>query len=373
VKLLFLIRSLEYGGTERQFAVLAKGLQQVGHDVLALAFYGGGPLQDELQKTGIRVRQLHKRGRWDLLPFLFRLVGILREERPDILHGYLDEPNNISILMKPFFPRMKIVWGVRSSVRDMRQHDLLSVLSFRLSCTLSRFADAIIVNSQAGRDYHVAMGYRTDTMVTIPNGIDTERFVFDPMAREQLRSEWCVSAKQKLIGLVGRLDPIKDHQTFLKAAALLVENNWDVRFVCVGDGPTDYKASLQNLTQELGIAPYVTWIDARCDIAAIYSALDILVSSSCSEGFSNVIGESMSCGVPCVATNVGDSAQLLAELGTIVPTKDARGLMVGIERSLSECKQPSLIRKRIVDNFSVKTLVYNTESLLKKLIAPSVQ
>jgi glycosyltransferase involved in cell wall biosynthesis len=373
VKILFLLRSLNIGGTERQLEMLAKGLCERGHAVVVTSFYAGGPIHQALQDAGIRVHALHKRGRWDLLAFLVRLAKFIRQERPDILHGYLHEPNNISVFLKLFFPRMKIVWGVRSSVGGMRQNDIGAGLSFRLSRRLSIFADAIIVNSQAGRDYYVAMGYPAEKIVKIPNGIDTEQFSFDPMAREQLRFEWGVTAQQKLIGLVGRLDPIKDHQTFLKAAALLIEKNSDVRFVCVGDGPAGYKASLKDLTEALGILPYVNWIDARPNIAPIYSALDILVSSSSVEGFSNVLGEAMSCGVPCVATNVGDSAQLLAELGAIVPTKDARGLMVEIERLLSDCKQAARMRKRIVDHFSVKTLVCNTEDLLKRLAASSVQ
>lgn len=368
MKILFLIRSLHYGGAERQLVILAKGLRERGHDVVVSLFYARGALGEELQKTGVRIQLLQKRGRWDLLAFLFRLAKVIREERPDILHSYLVDPNNISVLLKPLFPTMKIVWRVTSSTRDAKHYDWVSGLSFRLSCRLSRFADVIISNSHAGHDYHVARGYPVEKLVVILNGIDTERFRYDPVARVQLRSEWGVAEYQKLIGLVGRLDPVKDHQSFLKAAALLVKKGTHFRFVCVGDGPANYKASLQDLAETLGLTNYVTWVNARTDVSPIYSALDLLVSSSYVEGLSNVIGEGMACGVPCVATDVGDSAWIVADQGAIVASKDPRGLMAAMERLLSERQyDAALIRKRIVDQLSVDNLVTNTEAILSKL------
>jgi hypothetical protein len=115
VKILFLIRSLNYGGAERQLVVLVKGLRERGHDVVVCIFYSGGPLVAEFQKTGVRLVSLNKKGRWNLLSFFARLVNVIRKERPDILHGYMDEPNNIIVLVKPFFLKIKIVWGIRSS------------------------------------------------------------------------------------------------------------------------------------------------------------------------------------------------------------------------------------------------------------------
>ncbi len=369
MKILFLIRSLHYGGAERRLEIIAKGLRDRGHDVVVSVFYAGGPLEEELQKMGVRVQPLHKRGRWDLLALLVRLAKVIREECPDIFHGYLEEPNNIGVLIKPLFPTIKIVWGVCNSMMVVGRYDWVARLSFRLSCRLSRFADAIISNSRAGCDYHVAMGYPVETMIVIPNGIDTERFRYDPVARVQLRSEWGVADHQKLIGLVARLHPVKDHQTFLKAAALLVKTGTHFRLVCVGDGPAKYKASLQDLAETLGLTNCVTWINARTDVSRIYSALDLLVSSSVYEGFSNVIGEAMACGVPCVATDAGDSAWIVADKDAIVAPKDPESLMAAMERMLNKSKyDPVLIRKRIVDQFSVDNLVANTEDILSKLL-----
>jgi glycosyltransferase involved in cell wall biosynthesis len=206
-------------------------------------------------------------------------------------------------------------------------------------------------------------------MVVIPNGIDTAHFCFDLKARNQLRSEWGVTGKQKLIGLVGRLDPMKDHQNFLTAGSLLLKKRSNVRFVCVGDGPAGYKALILGLSESLGLRPYLIWADARINVAPIYSALDLLICSSYEEGFSNVLGEAMACGVQCVATDVGDSSLIVADQGAVVPAKNPESLMAAMERLLDmQQHNPSLIRKSIADRFSVSTMVSCTEELLTQLM-----
>jgi len=367
VKILFLTRSLYYGGgQQRQLVLLAKSLCERGHDVVIAVFYSGGLLEKELSATKVRVRALNKRGRWDVAGFLLRLIRVVREERPDVLHGYLLEPNLIATFLKPLFPAMKVAWGIRCSNLD--PIDWLDKVSFKLNCWLSRFPDIIIANSHAGREYHLTVGYPAGKIVVIPNGIDTDRFRPDPKARQRIRSEWGVAGNEKLIGIVGRLDTMKDHPLFLQAAALLAKNRHDTRFVCVGGGPKEYQASLQTLARSLGLGERVLWPGAREDMPAIYNALDIAVSSSYGEGMSNVIAEAMASGVPCVVTNVGDSAWLVGDTGEVVPPKDLAALRDAIERLLDQTPHGSAeIRRRIVDRLSVETLVVSTERALLSL------
>src|SRR5712692_4540998 len=117
-------------------------------------------------------------------------------------------------------------------------------------------------------------------MIVIPNGIDTELFRPDKERGLRVRTGWGITENQKLIGIVARLDPMKDHRSFLKAASLLAGERADVRFVCVGDGPDDYRQELRALGQQLGLTDKIKWAERRDDMPAVYNALDILVSSS---------------------------------------------------------------------------------------------
>src|SRR5450755_3915467 len=111
--ILFLLRSLDIGGAERQLVELAEGLQRSGWRVKVATFYGGGALESDLVGRGVGLHVIGKRGRWDMIGFSRRLCSYLREERPDFLHGYLVVPNILTVLLKPMLSRTRIVWGVR--------------------------------------------------------------------------------------------------------------------------------------------------------------------------------------------------------------------------------------------------------------------
>ncbi len=363
----FVIRSLGIGGAERQLAVLAAALAARGHTVLVIAYYGDGARHPELKTAGVRVVSLEKRNRWDLIGPLVRLARAIRGFGPDVVHGYLPDGNLLSLLAGRVFHRALVVWGVRASHYDFRIYDRLFRLMFRMTCWLAERADLIIANSEAGRAYHVAHGYPAGRMVVIPNGIDTERFQPDAERRERQRKAWGVEKDQLLIGIVGRLDPMKDHPTFLRAAALVAERLPGVRFVCVGDGPTEYRSELEALAGACGVADRTRWVPVADDLVAAYNALDLLTSVSTSgEGFSNVIGEAMACGRLCVVTDVGDSVGVVGDCGIVVPNGDPAALADGWRRALKWLADPTRPdpRRRIQDEFGVERLVSRTERLL---------
>lgn len=365
--ILFLTRSLDRGGAERQLVVLAKGLARRGHAVSVAVFFGGGVYEAELAGAGVRVINLGKQGRWDILPFLNRLVGLLRKERPVVLHSYLGVPNILAAVLKPLLPGTRIVWGVRASNVDLSRYDWLSRLTYTLERRLARSADRIIANSDAGKCHAVANGFAEGKMVVIPNGIDTEYFRFDPEGRRLVRVAWGVGEDEILVGLVGRLDPMKDHPVFLEAASYIARERRDVRFVCVGGGPADYAKALKQHAAALGLSNQLVWVGARDDMPAVYSALDIAASSSSyGEGFSNTIAEAMACGVPCVVTDVGDSALIVGDTGSVVPTDDHRALAAEIQRLTNLPPEQrreigEACRARVVSEFCIDRLIERTE------------
>lgn len=367
---LFLVRSLGRGGAERQLVALAKGLSRQGYPVAVALFFGGGVFVAELAAAGVRVIDLRKQGRWDVLPFLFRLARVLRDESPAVLHGYLSVPNILCVLFKPLLRGARVVWGVRASNMDLSRYDWLSRVAFMLECRLARFADCIIANSYAGMRHAVKHGFPESKTVVIPNGIDTDYFQFDPDSRKRLRAEWKLVDDVVLVGLVGRIDPMKDHATFLEAASRIAAKRPAVRFVCVGDGLPAYAPSIKRLAASLGLENRLIWAGARDDMPAVYSALDIACSSSAfGEGFANTIAEAMACAAPCVVTDVGDSALVAGPAATIVAPGDgaalARGVLDLIDLAATQRRAlGAACRQRIVAEFAVNRLVQRTELVL---------
>ncbi len=372
MRLCFLSQNLESGGAERQLAVLACGLARRGHQVTTASFYGGA-LAEDLATAGCTVINLAKRGRWDLGPFLVRSARMLHRLQPNVVHSYLPVPNVVAALLRPVVPTAVLVWGIRAADMDLAAYDRLSRLSYRLERGLAGAADLIIANSRRGKAHALACGLPTGRLHLIANGIDTARYRPDEEARIRLRGELGLPPEAAVIGLIARFDPMKDHATFLAAAELLARNHPGVRFVLAGQGVDPGNPALAGANVG-ALAGKVSLLGRREDIPQIMNALDLMcMSSAFGEGFPNVLGEAMACGVPCVATDVGDAAWILGDTGRVVPPRDPVALAVALAAQLEIIKRAgpalrALVRGRVVDNFGAATLIDRTERLLLQAV-----
>lgn len=371
MRICFLIRSLGIGGAERQLSLLATGLHHRGHDVTVCVTYAGGAMAAELEARGVPVVALQKRSRWDLTGVVASLRRMVRERAPDVLHGYMPTSNLLTLLAAGA-GGPAVVWGVRASHLDWGAYDWMARASFEATRRFASRADLVIANSEAGRRFHVAQGYPAERTIVVPNGVDTARHCRDEPGRVRQRAAWGVPDGAPLVGLVGRLDPMKDHATFLRACARVAAARPDARFVCVGDGPAPFSAALRALAGDLGIAAQTIWVEPRTEVTAMYSALDVHVSASCfGEGFSNAIAEAMACEVPSVTTDVGDAATVVGPTGRVVPPREP-ALLADAVLALLATDLPALgrdARARVVREFGVDQLVSRTLAALEPVVA----
>jgi glycosyltransferase involved in cell wall biosynthesis len=373
-RIMFLTRDLGIGGAQRQLIELAIGLHRLGWSVKVVTFYHSGRLESRLHDAGVEIYCLEKSGRWDVLAFMRRLVNLVRRDEPDIIHGYLDTPNVLLALLRPWLGQARVVWGIRASNMDSARYDRLAAVESRLAALCSRMADLIICNSEAGRAYHESRGYPASKMVVVPNGVDTQRFQPDDKARRAVRAEWAVHPQETLIGIVARLDAMKDHSSFLRAAAQTARAHPEARFVCVGEGPASYRDALMREAVALGLEGRLIWAGARDDIHQVYNALDLAVSSSSfGEGFPNMIGEAMATGIACVVTDVGDSAAIVGALGWVCAPNDSAALAACMCDALRAPRpDPVVLRERICAAFGSARLLERTVAELSRVAAPHV-
>ena len=351
---------------------LACGLQTRGHQVTVATFYPDGAMAGDLDSVGVRRVSLGKSGRWDMITLASRLRRLLVAERPEIVHSYLPPANVAAALVRPFVPDSRLVWGVRATFMDLTRYDWFTQAVDLAERRLSKCADLIIANSEAGIENAISRGFARSTMHVVYNGIDTQRFAPQPEAAQSLRREWGVAPGEEIVGLTARLDPIKDHETFLRAFQHLAEIRPGVRGVLLGDGPAAARAQIQQMAAEFSVWERLIWLPFTAEPAAIYSAFDIACSSSAGEGFSNALAEAMACGVSCVATRVGDSATILGDTGLLVPPRDPQALAQALSTQLDRRRaDPGLgeaMRRRIEARFSMDAMIENTEALLQNLL-----
>jgi glycosyltransferase involved in cell wall biosynthesis len=228
---------------------------------------------------------------------------------------------------------------------------------------------AIIVNSEAGRRVHEAIGYRARHWFVLPNGFDTQAFVPDPKARTSVREELGVPATVLLIGMMARYHPQKDHSTFLEAARLLSASRPEVHFVLAGRDIVHHNACLRHQVDATGLANRIHLLGERDDVPRLTAALDVAtLSASFGEGFPGVICEAMACGVPVAVTDVGDAARIVGDSGRVAPPRNPRALAETWRTLLdlpAEERQRlgRIARERIASKWSIDEVVRKYESV----------
>ena len=363
-----IVRSLGVGGAQVQLAVLARGLAARGWTVTVMTLYADNAMAPQLGPD-VRVICVAKRGRWNMARPAVRLFDAIRCVKPDVMIGYMPDGGLLASACRVAAPRAAVVWSVRAAALDL-SGDWLARLVRWVAAKGARLADAIVCNSVAGAAYHALLGYPVARLSVIPNGIDVERFAPSEGRRERWRRSCGVAPNVLVIGIVGRMDPVKGYEVFLDSAAVLAREQPYVHFVCVGDGPERYREDLRVRASLLGLGGRVTWVAAPADMADVYNGIDVLTSASTSEGFPNVVGEAMATTLPCVVTDVGDSAAIVGDTGVVVRSNSAEAVVEGWRRLIANGAQRSAAaRARVVARFGLPRMVDATEAVLDRAIA----
>lgn len=356
MKVLHIITDLDTGGAEMMLYKLLASLQGESVDSSVISLMGRGIITERIEGLGIKVETLNmgqgERPGWRALVRLKRLTAKLR---PDVVQGWMYHGNLAATLARLLAMvrgnKVALFWNIRQTLYDLnsekRQTRALILLSRRLSFLPSR----IIYNSSVSRTQHAAIGYRNTNGLVIPNGFDLQQFRPDSERRRQLRETMGVSNETIMIGHISRFHPMKDHATLLRVVDRVVEVNGglqDIQFVLVGHGVTD----------TLSDHPSIRFLGERTDVAEIMSALDIVVlTSAWGEGFPNVIGEAMATALPCVVTDVGDSAKIVGEYGFVCPIGDDQCIASSLLQLINSAEQREFMgqhaRQRIQENYTM--------------------
>ncbi len=353
-RILHMISSLGVGGAESMLVKLVCGMDRDRFENQIISLKGDGPLGKPLAAAGIPVH--HGFG---------SLVHVPRRFQPDWIQGWMVHANLASLFSKAFVANAKVAWNCRHTLDDLSMEKARTRGLIRLSARLSNGADVIVHNSVAGAEDHEAIGYPREKRRVIPNGFQTETFQPNEQARRAFREKLGVPDDAILIGNVARFHAMKDQGQLLRALPGLPPNCWAV---IVGRG-VDESEELLELAAREGIRDRVRLVGQQSDASKVYPALDLFcLCSRAVEGFPNVVGEAMSCGVPCVVTDVGDAALVIGETGIVVPPRDTDALAAALREMIiklgsegSELREAC--RARIESEFSLAKVIAEYERL----------
>ena len=369
IKLLHVINTLDVGGAERMLVKLLVGLDPAVFDNTVVTLTGDGTFNAAAREAGARVHEIGMFGARDLPRALLRLRSIVAADQPDIVQSWLYQSDLLATLAHGAAGQADLVWTLRCTDMALERYRIGTRVVRRLLAWLSHRPDLILANSRAGLDWHRAFGYRPRDADVIPNGFDIVGFHPDPVARAEVRAGLGIPADALVVGAVGRVDPMKGYDTFLAAVGRLAKSESRLHVLAVGKdtetlipGPP----ALDGRFHALGMSD---------DVERILPSLDVFcLASGFGEGFPNVLGEAMACGVPAVVTDVGDAAAILGHCGRVVPPGDEAALSAGVADllALTHDERRALghaARARIAGHYEITMVVARFAEVYRRLAA----
>jgi glycosyltransferase involved in cell wall biosynthesis len=327
IKTTHVITDLDTGGAESMLHKLVERMDRNKFDIRVVSLTENGSIGEKIEALGIPVVALYmKKGRPPSPASLSRFRQEIKNNRPTVIQTWMYHADLIGGVVGAL-ARVPVVWNIRHSNLVPGMDKKSTIWSRRWCAILSRWIPVkIVCCAESAAQIHASIGYCSKKLIVIPNGFDTQRFRPDQEAVHLLRRELKIREDAILLGMVARHSPQKDHENFLQAARIL-SSRCAAHFVLCGKGMDWDNPSIADKIKELGLVSRFHLLGERRDMPQIYAALDVAcLSSAFGEGFPNVIGEAMACAVPCVTTNVGDSASLVDDGGLVVQPKNAHAL-----------------------------------------------
>ncbi len=354
-RVLYVTDSLNNGGAERQFALLINSLpNELERRIWC---WDGGPFVDVIKQHGFDIDINERAWRWDFTPVI-ELWKRARAWRPNIIHSY---GFMSALAVMPIAKALHIPW-VDGTIRQANMPNFRGhILKWCL-----KWADRIIANSQAGL---LAFGVGPERGRVVYNGFDPDRFSISEYYREGKTNLFSVI-------MVGRMHPMKDFETYLDAARVLIYKGVNCKFIALGEGML--RDSLKKEAKDLIEKGYLIFPEPTLEVMRYVAGADVGVLMTSQqfhkEGISNALMEYMAGGLPVVCSESGGNRELVIDglTGFIIDPGDSRALA---ERLYWLWKHPDIAhgmglagKKRIQSEFTVKNLVTRTLAVYQEVL-----
>ncbi len=371
-RILHVITDLQTGGAEMMLLKLVAACFPRWQEVV-VSLGQQGTIGPRIAQIGVPVHALGFQRSFPNPLRFFPLVSLMRRFRPQLIVGWMYHGNvAASLAARASGARAPVFWNILGSLYDIRSERWLTARLIHLGVPLSRHTASIVYNSQTSALQHEALGYQRDKRIVIPTGFDCRQFHPNDEARRRVRAELGIGKETVVVGLIARYHPMKDHIGFFKAASLVVKKHPGVRFVLAGKGITMDEPALRRSIEENQIKDHTLLLGERADMPELTASFDVACSASVwGEGSSNAVGEAMACGVPCVVTDVGDSALLVGDTGLSVPAMDPQAFAAALNQlvetgSAYRRELGQAARTRVETKFNLSSIAERYEDLYRQ-------
>ena len=358
MKILHIITSLGDGGAERTLYKICKYNNINEHVVISLL--GPEKYYPFLKKLRVDTYPLNINIFTIFIKF-FSILKIIKFHKPDVVQTWLIHADFIGGIAAKLCGVKNIIWNIRYTDLKFGKSKLTSIIIVKILSYLSFFIpNSIIMNSKKAKRIYEIKGYDKKKFVFIPNGYDLSIFKPDKLQRKIFRKKLKIKNNIILIGNIARYDPKKDHANLIGALNLLKLKNNNFLCILVGHKISKHNNELNSLIKKLELSDKVKLLGQSNNVLQILNGIDIYVqSSSFGEGFPNVVAEAMSCGKPCVVTDVGDASNIVGKTGQVAPPNSPDKLAKKIEQTINKIskRKNNDPRLRIKKHFTINKMI----------------
>ena len=369
-KITHLINGLDSGGAESVLIRLIIQDKLNEHFVISLkddGFYG-----QVLDRNNVKFEKLQLDKFYNILfgIGLFKLIYLLIKFKPNTLVTWMPHSCLLGGLTGKILGIKNIIWNFRGASENINDNTLLHRIIL-MSCKFFQdlLPSKVVVCANYINIIFSEYGFNTSSFTTIYNGYDTDYFSRCLKARKKFRSEFFINEDIPLIGMIARWHPQKNHNLLIESLKRVKSKNMIFKCLLLGEGIKN--ESLIKKIERSGLTENIILRGETSEISEIMSALDIhILTSRFGEGFPNVIAEAMSCGVPCIATDVGDSRYIIGNTGWIIESNSIPAMSEKIISVIEHWKDKKdwsersfQARKRIIENFQISQMVEKYQNL----------
>jgi len=372
MRVLHIITGLGLGGAEMMLLKLLQASDRSTTEHMVLVLTDLDVLASDFRALDVSVQVLRISGLMSGLRGLWAASKLVIASKPDVVMTWLHHADLFGVMLKCLHPTVPLVWNLRCSKLSPEDLPKSNIILVRLLARLSFAPTVVVANAHVGMEEHIRVGYKPRRWLVLPNGFDTRKFFPDDLARKKVRDQLGLVESDFVVGMVGRYHRMKGFDLFAKAADIAVQRSARLRFVLVGTDVSEENQELVNMFKVAGIRSRVLLLGQRRDIPVVMNGFDILANTSTSEGFPNVVGEAMSCGLPCVVTDVGDSGIVVGQSGVRIPAGDVETLARAWQ-DFAEMKEGALsvmkasARQRILDMYDISVVARRYQELFESL------
>jgi len=350
MKLIFIIISLNTGGAQSALVRILKNINRKKFQVTVISLTDKGELGDSIIKLGFPLFALGMKKNLSIVLSVIKLIKLIKKLKPDIIHTWMYHSDLIGGLVAKLLNIKLIIWGIRSADFFSSKTPKSTKFIVKICTFLSYYLpNKIVYNSSKGQEFHQNIGYDSNKSYLIENGVDINKFKPNEEARKLFRKKLNIDYHKQVVGLIARYDNLKNHKGFVEMASYISELEKKIEFVMIGDDIKNNRTILSLLNKK-NIYDKFHLLESVKDIENVIVGLDAVVITSTSESFPNVLIESMSCGVPCFSTDVGDVSNIINRKEWVVPINDMKKLAnVCLNYFSHEDHDKNLMKKEMID------------------------